>query len=41
MGKSDKKPFPGYPGQDIQGQLAAVREPDAVITYRLQLIGEP
>lgn len=22
--------FPGYPGKDIQGQLAAVHEPDAV-----------
>lgn len=30
MGKSDRKPFPGYPGKDIQGQLAAVHEPDAV-----------
>lgn len=29
-GKSDRKPFPGSPGKDIQGQLAAVREPGAV-----------
>lgn len=30
VGKSDKKPFPGDPGKDIQGQLAAVHEPAAV-----------
>lgn len=30
VGKSDWKPFPAYPGEDIQGQLAAVHESNTV-----------